>query len=165
MGSEESKLPPAGWYDDPDARVGVKRYWDGVKWTDRFEGEAGPKPVDAIDRRFTSLYKIANILHTLGWVTIILGGLLVVIATIAAATSDQTTTVAFGEVRRTEPGANAAVIAIAGGIGVAVYALLLFAASALIRLALRAEDNTFRTAAAVERLVARGESEAGREPA
>lgn len=28
-----SSLPPAGWYDDPDA-PGVRRYWDGRNWTD-----------------------------------------------------------------------------------------------------------------------------------
>lgn len=49
--------------------------------------------------------------------------------------------------------AEPAVIAIVGGLGVLVYALLFFAAAAIIRLALRVEDNTFRTAAAVEQML------------
>jgi uncharacterized protein DUF2510 len=161
MGSDETTLPPAGWYDDPDGRVGIRRYWDGAKWTDRYEDEGGRRPIDEIDRRFKSLYTVANVFHVLGWVTAVLGTLFVIIAAIAAGSADDTTTRVFGEVRDTDPGANAAVILIGGGIGVFIYTLTFFAAAAFIRLMLRVEDNSFRTAAAVERLIASGRGAEG----
>lgn len=37
----QRKLPPAGWYDDPET-AGWVRYWDGSRWTDRREPSGGP---------------------------------------------------------------------------------------------------------------------------
>lgn len=25
--------PAAGWYDDPDGRKGIERYWNGTEWS------------------------------------------------------------------------------------------------------------------------------------
>ena len=52
----------------------------------------------------------------------------------------------------TDPGASAAVIAFVGIAGVLLYSLWFFAAAAFTRLWLRMEDNTFRTAAVIDRL-------------
>jgi hypothetical protein len=158
MGDSETgqNLPVAGWYEDPAGVQGRRRYWDGAQWTNRYSGGSSPKTVDEINRSFGALYTAARVLHVLAWITLILGSLLVIGGTIAAATSDPSyTRDAFGNLHRNEPGATAAGIAIIGTIAVALYTLLLFAASAMIRLSLRVEDNTYRTAAAVERLIER----------
>ncbi len=60
--------------------------------------------------------------------------------------------VAAASESRHDPDTSPALIAVVGGLGVALYALIFFGTAALIRLALRVEDSTFRTAAAVERL-------------
>jgi hypothetical protein len=156
MGTEESNLPAEGWYEDPDGVSGRRRYWDGKQWTNRYTTSKAPTRVDEIDRRFRSLFTLAKVLHALGWVTIVLGGLIVVFGAIAAGSSDsETTRNAFGELQRNDPGASAALIAVGGSLAVALYALAFFGAAALVRLALRVEDNSFRTAAAVERLADR----------
>jgi len=80
---------------------------------------------------------LARVLTVLGWLTIVLGG----IGVVAAASES-----------RNDPDTSPALIALVGGLGVALYALIFFGAAALIRLAIRVEDSTFRTAAAVERL-------------
>ena len=153
MGADEQSLPAAGWFDDPDGRSGVKRYWDGRQWTDRYdESGSGPSRINEIDRKFNSLYTIAKVFHVLGWVTLILGSLFVIVAAIAAGSADDSVSTVFGETQRTEPGANAAVILIGGGIGVAIYTLFFFAAAAFTRLMLRVEDNTHRSAVAIEKL-------------
>lgn len=156
MGSEEQNqgLPEAGWYQDPNGPESRRRYWDGSQWTSQYRTVGEPNSVNEIDRRFPSLFKIARILHALGWVTVVLGSLAVVLGTIAAAESGPTVTRdAFGQVQRSDPAGAAVVIAIGGSLAVAFYALAFFGAAALIRLSLRVEDNTFRTASAVERLV------------
>jgi hypothetical protein len=86
----------------------------------------------------------------------VLGLIGVLIAAISAGSeSEQLARDAFGNVNRTSPGANAALIAVFGTLGVLFYSLMLFGTAALIRLALRVEDNTYRTATAVERLLER----------
>ena len=51
MGSEQAPqgLPPAGWYRDPENPDGPPRWWDGVRWTDRYAStevaRAHPGPV------------------------------------------------------------------------------------------------------------------------
>lgn len=155
MAEPEQPLPPAGWYDDPEGAPGRKRYWDGQAWTDRFEGStATASRVAAIDREFSSLHRIATIFHVLGWLTLTVGTLVVIAATISAADTEEVATT-FGDRVVTDSGENAAAIAIVGMLGVLLYSLLLFAASAFTRLWLRMEDNTFRTAAALERMAER----------
>ena len=156
MGTDESKLPPAGWYDDPEGGTGRKRYWDGQAWTDRYEGSDASPKVAAIDREFKSLHTIATIFHVLGWVVLTVGTLVVIVAAIAAGNTQEVAGT-FGDQVATDPGENAAAIAIFGLIGVLLYSLLLFAASAFLRLWLRVEDNTFRTAAALDRMAKRGD--------
>ena len=154
MTTEENKPPPAGWYDDPEGSGRVKRYWDGRRWTDRYEDQDGvaARKVDEIDRGFKSLYTLATVFTVLGWLTITVGPLLVIAAAIEAGSAEETATTVFGERRVTDPGASAAVIAFVGIAGVLLYSLLFFAAAAFTRLWLRMEDNTFRTAAAIGRL-------------
>lgn len=155
MEGERSDLPEAGWYDDPDGRPGRKRYWSGDHWTTRYKSAKAPTEVDEIDRSFRTLFLLARVLHVLGWVTIVVGTIAVIAAAVEAGSSEEVIRDAFGQTRTTDPGASAAVIAVFGGLGVALYALILFGAAALIRLALRVEDNTFRTAAAAEELASR----------
>jgi hypothetical protein len=154
MGSEEN-LPEAGWYEDPDGQPGRRRYWDGTQWTSRYSASTAPTRVTEIDRSFRSLFTIARVLHALGWITIVLGGLAVIVGTIGAASSDTVTLNSGGTLQHEDGAASAVVIAVVGTIAVAFYALALFGAAALIRLTLRVEDSTFRTAAAVERLLER----------
>jgi hypothetical protein len=151
--AEQNELPPPGWYDDPEGRPGYKRYWDGEAWTDRFEGvNAATNPkVAEINREFKSLHTIAGVFNVLGWLTLTLGTLLVVGGAISAGSQEEARTV-FGESTSTDPGASAAVILIVGLAGVLLYSLLFFAAAAFTRLWLRVEDNTFRTAAALDRM-------------
>jgi hypothetical protein len=156
MGDEESNQPAAGWYEDPSGQAGRRRYWDGAQWTDRYSGGGSPTQVEEIDRKFKVLYTISRVFHVLGWIVLVLGLIGVLIAAIAAGAEDQhLARDAFGNVNQTSPGANAALIAIFGTIGVLFYSLMLFGIAALIRLALRVEDNTHRTAVAVERLLER----------
>lgn len=156
MGTEE-KPPPEGWYDDPEGGSGRKRYWDGERWTDRYEeGNAASTPkVAAIDREFKALHTIARVFNVLGWLTITLGTLAVIAAAIDAGSSDEVATGVFGERTVDNSGTNAAVIAVFGLVGVALYSLLFWAAAAFTRLWLRVEDNTFRTAAALDRMAKR----------
>lgn len=158
MGTEEN-LPPEGWYDDPEGGPGRKRYWDGEQWTDRYEeaNTASTDKVARIDREFKALHTIASVFNVLGWLTITLGTLLVIAAAIDAGSSDEVATNVFGERTVSDPGANAAMIAVFGLVGVLLYSLLFWAAAAFTRLWLRMEDNTFRTAAAVERMAKRGD--------
>jgi hypothetical protein len=37
MAQESWVLPPPGWYDDPEGRPGMRRYWDGREWTQHFD--------------------------------------------------------------------------------------------------------------------------------
>lgn len=43
--------PPPGWYPDPSGTPGRQRYFDGQKWTDRFNPPAEPPPVPAAAQR------------------------------------------------------------------------------------------------------------------
>jgi hypothetical protein len=156
MGDEERNQPVAGWYEDPSGQPGRRRYWDGAQWTDRYSGGGSPRRVEDIDREFPVLYRVAGVLHALGWIVLVLGLIGVLVGAISAGSEDQALVRdAFGNLHRNEPGANAAGIAIIGTLAVLFYSLLLFAGAAAIRLALRVEDNTFRTAAAVELLLER----------
>lgn len=38
--------PPPGWYPDPEV-AGHRRYWDGARWSEHVEPEAGPGPSSA----------------------------------------------------------------------------------------------------------------------
>jgi hypothetical protein len=154
--SQGQSLPVAGWYEDPSGQSGRRRYWDGTRWTDQYAGGGSAKTVGEIDRSFGALYRAAGVLHVLAWITLILGSLAVIGGTIAAAVSDPTLTRdAFGNIHERDPAGEAVAIAVFGSIAVALYTLLLFAAAAMIRLALRVEDSTYRTASAVERLAER----------
>ena len=145
MGTEEVPPPPPGWFDDPDGRAGVKRYWDGADWTDEYDsgteqyGSLGaPQSVPEVKKQFASLRTIAVLFRILGWLTLV-GGSIAVIVTAINATAN---------------GASAAVFLITGGLGVAIYALMFFAFSAFIYLMISVEETNRRTAAAVEGLVA-----------
>jgi hypothetical protein len=67
---ESHKLPPAGWYLDPDQDGGRFRWWDGSKWTgstrlrDESVAEAGglrgsvcDKPTEMRLQRMAHLYE------------------------------------------------------------------------------------------------------------
>jgi hypothetical protein len=151
--AEQNELPPPGWYDDPEGGPGRKRYWDGNAWTDRFEAAntATSSKVAGIDREFKSLHTIAGVFNVLGWLTLTLGTLLVIGGAISAGSDDSATSV-FGESTSADPAASAVTILIFGLAGVLLYSLFFFAAAAFTRLWLRVEDNTFRTAAALDRM-------------
>ena len=150
MGSEEGQQPTAGWYEDPAGRPGVRRYWDGKQWTDQFDGAQASA---GDEKRFASLRTIAGMFRVLGWLTAILGTIVVVVLAIAAG-ENETIRTSFGSVRDDTNGGDVATVLIGGGLAVFFYTLLFFGASALIHLALSVEETNRRTAAAVERLVA-----------
>lgn len=145
---ESGQMPPAGWYRDPEGGLG-ERYWDGTRWTEERRSAApapaatpgAPAPQEGqaagVEHRFSSLRLIAGIFTVLAWLTIILGGLGVIIGTIVAASSDD--------------GGEAASILLIGALSVFIYALWFFAAAAFIRLALAVEENTRRTAELLDR--------------
>jgi len=90
-----------------------------------------------VGERYRALRTVSTIFKVVAWVIAILGTLGVLIASIAAGSSDEGGT---GE---------ALVVLIGGGISVALYALFAFAASEMIRLAIAVEENTRRAADAM----------------
>ncbi len=154
MGSDERQLPAAGWYDDPDGRTGVRRYWDGSQWTDRYDESSGSSSrINEVNRDFRSLHTVASVFTVLGWLVAILGTLAVIGAAISAGSGNFETTDQFG--RTTEVGSESVpLILIFGGLAVALYSLFFFAAAGITRLMLRVEDNTHRSALAIEKLEA-----------
>jgi hypothetical protein len=76
------------------------------------------------------LRTISSILKVVAWIIVVVGGLSVVIAAIAAGASD-------------DGGVGAGLLTlILGGITVALYALFTFASSELLRLFIAVEENT-----------------------
>lgn len=160
MGSGESESerpsgPDSGWYDDPDGRSGIKRYWDGRTWTDRYHPPAGKPGGEPSEKRFASLRTIATVFYVLGWVTAILGTLLVIGLAIAAGEANDTANDLFGDEGDVDEGGSVLTVLIGGGLAVFIYSLAFFAASAFIHLMLSVEDSTRRTASAVEQLAVR----------
>lgn len=88
-------------------------------------------------QRYGTLRTIAGIFKILAWITIVLGGLGILGATINAA----------GEVGS----GQAFFVLVLGGLLIALYALMFFAAGEFIHLMIDVEDNTRRTADAVAR--------------
>jgi hypothetical protein len=86
-------------------------------------------------RRYTGLEAISRVFRILAWVVAILGGLGVIGAS-------------FGLVAQ-ERSAEAFVTLLVGGLIVALYVLLLMAASEGIKIVIDIEDNTRRTANAL----------------
>lgn len=113
---------PAGWYGDPDGRPGVKRYWDGRSWTDRFNPPQPPDstPVERIERRYVSLRTIAAVFYVLGWMTAVLGTVAVIAFAIAAGDAEEATSSVFGE-SSGDNGASVVAILVGGGLGVFIY--------------------------------------------
>jgi len=84
--------------------------------------------------RYRALQTVSSIFKIVAWAIAILGTIAVIIAAVAAGSSD-------------EGGSGEALaILIAGGISVALYALFAFAAAEMIRLAIAIEENTRRAA-------------------
>lgn len=53
-------MPPAGWYPDPEGGA-KERFWDGERWTDRYQEPAGHRAADPSDppRRLRTLQTLA----------------------------------------------------------------------------------------------------------
>jgi hypothetical protein len=101
------------------------------------EASSGVPGQPASGQRWPALRTVATIFRVLAWLIVGLGGLAVLIGTIAVAVSDDG---GIGE---------ALLTLVFGALGVGFYALITFATAELITIGIAIEENTHRTADAL----------------
>ena len=66
---QQSSLPPAGYYPDPD-EPGRQRWWDGHDWATSPTGtvRTAPPPIEARPLVRTNQYAMASLVLSLAWI-------------------------------------------------------------------------------------------------